>query len=153
MAGRNERHCDLLADQVLWGLDAVAGHQRLAGADLSGDQEGFHRQLAAGSSGQRAGAQVADLHVAAGHRSDHIGAVIELAPVDAGLAGFFVVAIDLGHLGRVDGGLVGDGEVGGLGEPAGAGEGQGSEQAQWSVRDHGRTSCQTIEVMNGKKAR
>lgn len=137
MPGGHERDGDLLADQVLRRLDAVTGHQRFTRANLGGDEEGFNRQLAGGGSGQRAGAQVADLHVAAGHGSDHVCAVIKFAPVDAGLAGFFVVAIDLCHFGRVDSGLVGHCQVGCLGQPAGAGEGQGGEQAQRSVRDHG----------------
>ncbi|MNT31870.1 hypothetical protein D3C72_1677250 [compost metagenome] len=137
MAGGDERHGDFLADQVLRRLDAVAGDQCFTGANLRGDQEGLDRQLAGGCGGQWAGAQVADLHIAAGYGGDHVGTVVEFAPVDAGLAGFFIVAIDLRHLGRVDGGLVGHGQVGSLGQPAGAGEGQGGEQAQRSVRDHG----------------
>ena len=43
MAGGNERYGDFLADQVLWGLDAVTGDQGFAGTDLGGDEEGLDR--------------------------------------------------------------------------------------------------------------
>ncbi|MNJ52488.1 hypothetical protein D3C81_1601140 [compost metagenome] len=139
MTGRNERHGDLLADQVLRRIDpgTFAGHQGFSGADLGSDQKGFHRQFAGRGGGQGAGTEVADLHVARGHRSDHIGATVELAPVDAGLAGFFIVAVDLSDFRRIDGGLVGNGQVSRLSEPAGASQGQGGEQAQRSMQGHG----------------
>ena len=138
MAGGNEGHGDFLADQVLGRIDpgAFAGDQGFGGADLGGDEEGFHRQLAGRGGGQRAGTEVADLHVTGGDGGDHIGAVVEFAPVDAGLAGLFITTVDLGHLGRVDGGLVGDGQVGSLGENGGTGQRQGGKQAQWGEEGH-----------------
>src|SRR5690606_30132127 len=84
VAGGNERHGDLLADQVGRFLDtaAIACNQRLGGADRRGDEGGLHRQLPGGGGRQRAGADVADLHVTGGDRGDHLGAAVELAPVD-----------------------------------------------------------------------
>ncbi|MCY1456267.1 hypothetical protein D9M71_734750 [compost metagenome] len=139
MTGGDERYGDLFANQVLRRVDAgaIAGDQGFGSANLGGDQEGFHRQLAGRGRGQRAGTEVADLHIAGGHGGDHVGAAVEFAPVDVGFAGFLVGTVDLGDFRRVNGGLVGHRQVGRLGKPAGAGQGQGGEQAQGSMQGHG----------------
>ncbi|MNF75025.1 hypothetical protein D3C76_1080210 [compost metagenome] len=148
MAGGNERHGDFLADEVPWRIDprAVAGYQGFGGADLGGDQEGFHWQLACGCGGQWAGAQVADLHIAGGHGCDDFGATVEFAPIDTGLAGFFVVAVGLGDLRRVNGGLVGDGQVGGLGKEARTRQGESGKQAQRGRHGHRKAPGQGVGV-------
>ncbi|MCY1181893.1 hypothetical protein D9M73_224260 [compost metagenome] len=94
--------------------------------------------MAGGGGCQGAGADIADLHVTGGHGGDDFSAAIELAPVDLGFARLLIGAIGLGHLGRVDGGLVGDGEVRGLGAQGQAAKGQCRQQATGKQgRDHG----------------
>src|SRR5690606_32824441 len=140
VAGGHERYGDLLADQVGGFLDtaAVACNQRLGGADLRGDEEGLHRQLAGGGGGQRAGADVADLYVTGSDSGDHFSAAVELAPVDLGVGGLLVGTVSLGNLGRIDGGLVGNGEVGGLCNQGRARQGQcGQHAAHEGKRGHG----------------
>ncbi len=142
--GGHERHGDLLADQILRGINAgaITNHQGLGGADLGGDEEGFHRDLAGDCGRQWAGAEVADLHVARGDGADDIGAVVELAPVDLGLGGFFIGAIGLGDFGRVDGGLVSDGQVDRLGKKTRCGQGGGREKAKGETQRHGKSPQQ-----------
>ncbi|MNL52242.1 hypothetical protein D3C87_1754010 [compost metagenome] len=113
------------------GLDpgTVAGDQGFGGADLGGDEESFHWHFAGDGGGQGAGAEVADLHVARGNGSDDIGTVVEFAPADIGLGGLFVSAVSLGDFRRVNGGLVGDGEVGRLGKKTRYRQGSGRQQA------------------------
>ena len=115
-------------------------HQGFSAADLGGDQEGFHRYLAGDGRGQRARTEVADLHIARSDGGDDVGAVIEFAPVDLRLRGFFISAVGLGDFRRIDGGLVGHGHIGSLGEPAGPGQGQGRQEAERSREFHGTSS-------------
>ncbi|MOA04472.1 hypothetical protein D3C78_1240290 [compost metagenome] len=131
VAGGYKRHGDLLADQVLRGLDpgTVAGDQGFGGADLGGDEEGLHRDFAGDGRGQRAGTEVADLHVTRGDGGDDIGTVVEFSPADIGLGGLFVGAVSLGDFRRVNGGLIGDGEVGRLGKKTRGSQGRGRQQA------------------------
>ncbi|MNZ43818.1 hypothetical protein D3C78_614300 [compost metagenome] len=127
--GGHERRGDGLADQVLGLVDlaAVAHHQRLGGVDLRRDDESDDRQTARCGSGQWAGADIAELHVAGGDGRDHFRAAVETAPVEFFADGLFIGAIGLGNLGRVDAGLVAEGDVG-LGGAGDTGEGQRGQQ-------------------------
>ncbi|MNZ71475.1 hypothetical protein D3C78_898390 [compost metagenome] len=131
VAGGYKGHGDFLADQVLRGLDpgAVAGDQGFGGADLGGNEESFHRDFASDCSGQGAGTEIADLHVAGGDGGDDIGTVVEFAPADIGLRGLFVSAVGLGDFRRVNGGLVGNGDVGRLGKESRGSQRCGRQQA------------------------
>ncbi len=74
------------------------------------------------------------MQVSGGERGDHFRTAVEAAPVDLLPDGFLVQAIGLGHLGRVDAGLVADRDVGGLGGDGKAGKGQGCHQAVQGIR-------------------
>ncbi|MNI52588.1 hypothetical protein D3C76_975750 [compost metagenome] len=89
----------------------------------------MHRDFAGDGRGQRAGTEVADLHVTRGDGGDDIGTVVEFAPADIGLGGLFVGAVSLGDFRRVNGGLIGDGEVGRLGKKTRGSQGRGRQQA------------------------
>ena len=132
MAGGNEGHGDFFADQVLRAVDprTVTRHQGFGAADLGGDEEGLHRDFTGYRGGERAGTEVADLHVAGRDGGDDVGAIVEFAPVDLGVGGFFIGAVGLGDFGRVHGGLIRNGHVRRLGKQAGTGQGQCGQQAQ-----------------------
>jgi len=138
VTGGHERHGDFLADQILRRLDAgaVAGDQCFGGADLGGDEEGFNRDFAGDGCGQRAGTEISDLHVAGSDGRDDVRTVVELAPADVGLGGFLVGAVGLGDFCRVNGGLVGDGEVGGLGQETRSSQRGHGQQAKRDIQFH-----------------
>ncbi len=132
MGGRHERYGHLLAGEVgdLLDAGAVAGDQRFRGADQADDEDGLDRQPAAGGRGQRARADIADIDRAGSDRGNHVGAGIELAPVDRGLGRLLISAVGLRHFRGFDHRLVADGdlEILGRGRPE-----------QRSARDgHGR---------------
>ena len=60
---------------------------------------------------------------------DSFGAAVEAAPVDFLADGAFIVAVGLGDLGRIDTGLIGDGQVCSLAERGERSSGHGREQA------------------------
>ncbi|MNE17418.1 hypothetical protein D3C80_1103960 [compost metagenome] len=101
----------------MWFFDAaaIAHHQRFGGIDLRRDDERDNRQVARSGSGQRTGAEIADLYIAGGNRRDHFRAAVEASPVDGLADGFFIKAIGLGDFAGVDSGLITDGEVRRLG--------------------------------------
>ena len=103
---------------------------RFSAADLSGYQKGFDRDVTGDLRGQRAGTKVADLHIARRDSGNDVCAVIKLAPLDGGVDGFLVSAVCLSNFCRVNGGLVGNGEIrGGLCEETGSCQGQSSQKA------------------------
>ncbi|KPX26889.1 Uncharacterized protein ALO72_04988 [Pseudomonas syringae pv. delphinii] len=138
VAGGNVRHGNLLADQVLGGIDprAIARNQCLGSTDLSGDQEGLDRQFARGGRSERARAEIPDLYVARSDGSDDVGPVVELAPGDFRVSGFFVGIVGLRHLGWIDSGLVGNRKVGCLCEEGCASQRQRRQQAQGKMQFH-----------------
>ncbi|MNI84752.1 hypothetical protein D3C73_1416810 [compost metagenome] len=104
----NERRGDGLADQIFRFLDttAIAHHQGFGGVDLRGNEERDNWQIARGSGGQGAGAEVADLHISRSNGCNNLRATVETPPVDFLANGFFVEAIGLGHFAGIDTGLV-----------------------------------------------
>ena len=116
MRGGNEGCGDGLADQILRGIDAaaIAHHQCFGGVDLCRNNERHDRQITRGRRRQRAGTEVADLHVARSNGCHNFRAAIEAAPVDFLADGFLVDAVSLRDFARIDTGLVTDGEVGRL---------------------------------------
>ncbi len=82
MRSRDKRHRDAFADQIFGSGDGFLHHQRFGISELRGEQEDFDRHLLAGGYGQRAGAKVANLHVARGKRPHNRRAAVELTPVD-----------------------------------------------------------------------
>ena len=66
VGGRDKRHGDALADQVFRFGDVFLHHQRFRVTELRGEQEHLNRHLLAGRDRQRAGSDIADLHVAGG---------------------------------------------------------------------------------------
>lgn len=130
MGRRDEGYGDLLAGEIRRLVDAgaVTDDQLFGIADQGGDQHRLDRQAAAGGSRQRARADIADLDVAGGDGGDHLGARIELAPVDLPGAGLLVEAIGLRDLGRLDHGLVGDRHLVGRQGRQGQGKGCGTQR-------------------------
>ena len=82
--GRDERHADLLADQVLdlGDAGALARDQRLGRRDVLDDPDQLHVDALADAGGDRARARERDLDVARRHRGDHLGAAVELPVLD-----------------------------------------------------------------------
>lgn len=68
------------------------------------------------------------MHVARGNGGDHFRAAVEAAPVELLADDFLVGTVGLGHLGRVDAGLVAEGDIG-LGGASDADQGKRGQQA------------------------
>ena len=66
VGGGDKRHGDAFADQVFRFGDVFLHHQRFRVTELRGEQEHLNRHLLAGRNRQRAGTDIADLHVAGG---------------------------------------------------------------------------------------
>ena len=136
VGGRHERHGDLLADQIggFQHRAVLPDHQRFGFTDQAGDQESLDRQLAGRRGGQRARSDITDLHVAGGHRGDHLGTGIELAPLDSADR-LLECACRLRLFRRLDRGLPGDGQRR-VGREACAQQQCGGGQAASEATDH-----------------
>src|SRR5471032_632099 len=113
MRSGNEGRGDGLADQILRFINAaaVSHHQRFGSVDLGGDNKSDYRQIARSGGCERAGAQVANLHVPGGDGGDHFRATVKPAPIYLLADNCLISAICLRYFARVDTGLVADREV------------------------------------------
>ena len=68
-----------------------------------------------------------------------------------GLGGFFVGAVGLGDFGRVNGGLVGDGDVGRLGKETRRSQRRGRQQAKRESQFHREAPCQATECRRERR--
>ena len=113
MCCRNERDSNLLALQISDRFNActIACHQSFGFADQADDKECLDGQLPAGGGRKRTGADVSDVDRARSDRGDDIGTGVKLAPVNCRAELLFIQAIGLRNLGRLNHGLVSDGDL------------------------------------------
>ncbi len=135
VGGGGKGHGDALAGQGRRGSEPGLDHQRFRVAELGGEQKHLDGHLLVDGHRQRAGADVADLHVAGGERPHHAGAAVELEPLHRGAAGAGKGVVGLSHLGRFGRGLVGHSNVHGPGLQAEQGERRQPEGMSFSCHD------------------